>query len=205
MSDANTHQFPVHFSDPVMQRILNIPLPPPDNIAQEYGFGFGEDFDIDYELITEAHSFEPPNNLQLPPPGPVPHVSDNAIGTVNNTYLPLPPAEHTAAATNNANTITTTTPPTTPAAQPGRGKGRRSKFSPTELEELARVVYSTNPYGAKHGDKKTAWEDVAKKLKDKGLFMTSSVDTIRNKMASLLTYFEVSFSFNPLAETNGLC
>ena len=36
------------------------------------------------------------------------------------------------------------------------------------------------------------WEEVAKKLKDKGLFLTSSVDTIKNKMTVLLTYFEVS-------------
>ena len=72
-----------------------------------------------------------------------------------------------------------------------------AKVSPAQLEELAHVVYSINPYSAKHGDKKSQWEEVAKKLKDKGMFLASSVDTIRNKMTALLAYFEVSLLFTP--------
>ena len=198
-----------------MQRMLNIPLPPPDDIAEQYGFGYGEDFEIDYELLAQAHSYElpapirlrpddnaqPVPTLQLPPLGPTvaaATLSDCATHTGNNTSPPLPllpPAEHTAAITNESTNISIATPPATPTTQTAHSKGRRSKFSPAELEELARVVYSINPYGAKHGDKKSQWEEVAKKLKDKGMFSASSVDTIRNKMTALLAYFEVSLLF----------
>jgi hypothetical protein len=66
----------------------------------------------------------------------------------------------------------------------------------TDLEELACIIYSVNPYSVKHGDKKAQWEEVVKGLKDKGLFLTSSVGTIRNKMTALLTYFEVGINFS---------
>ena len=110
----------------------------------------------------------------------------------------MPFAEHTASITNKSTNISVATPPTTPTTQMAHSKGRHSKFSPAELEELTCVVYSINPYGAKHGDKKSQWEEVAKKLKDKGMFLASSVDTIRNKMTALLAYFEVSLLFTPL-------
>ena len=49
-----------------------------------------------------------------------------------------------------------------------------------------------NLYGASHGKKASAWEEVATKLKNAGNFKDSLTDTIRNKMTALLAYFEGS-------------
>ena len=54
------------------------------------------------------------------------------------------------------------------------------------------MVYTLNPYGAKHGYKTKAWEEVAAKLKEQGLFLKSSVETVKHKMAALIAYQEVS-------------
>ena len=50
-----------------MQRTLNIPLPPPDDIAEQYRFSYGEDFEIDYELLVQTHSYELPAPIHLRP------------------------------------------------------------------------------------------------------------------------------------------
>ena len=56
--------------------------------------------------------------------------------------------------------------PVTPAAPTHGGKREQVKFSPHKIEALAHMVYTLNPYGAKHGDKTKAWEEVAAKLKE---------------------------------------
>ena len=157
-----------------MQNILSIPLPPFDDIIQQYGYGFGNDFDIDYDLIMQAHTDKLSNNtILLPGPGggtqptsvlqiPPPNTAniDGTTTTRDKIYLLPPPFnEHGATAVTTVSTRDTSNyapaPLATPAAQPGCSKGHHSKFSPTELKELTHVVYSVNPYGAKHGDKKT--------------------------------------------------
>ena len=84
------------------------------------------------------------------------------------------------------------TQPVTPAAPTHDGKHEWVKFSPHEIEALARMVYTLNPYGAKHGYKTKAWEEVAAKLKEQGLFLKSSVEMVKHKMAALIPYQEVS-------------
>ena len=141
-----------------MQCILNIPLPPPNDIAEQYGFGYEEDFEIDYELLVQAHSYELPTpirlhpddnaqpvpTLQLPPLGPTVAAATLSNGTThtgNNTSPPLPllpPTENTAAITKESTNISIATPPATPTTQTAHSKGLRSKFSPAKPEELTR-------------------------------------------------------------------
>ena len=46
--------------------MLNLPLTT-DEAAFEYGFGFGEDFELDYKAFTEAHSHKLPKAMHLQP------------------------------------------------------------------------------------------------------------------------------------------
>ena len=124
---------------------------------------------------------------------------------VANPHLPSTtiPTTHTSAPSDavlvGANI--SLTPPTTPVKK--KGGGRRAKFSPAALEQLARVVYSINPYGAPHGKKMEAWEQVATEIKGYGYFKNSSVETIRNKMSAMMTYFEVgTYMYHIYSTTN---
>lgn len=196
--------------------MLNLP-PATNEAAFQYGFGFGEDFELDYEAFTEAHTYELPKATRLqpeftggnppPPPSNPPASGPVARGdtppssliatdvadtnSTLNHHLPLLPPFSPAPAPTIANTGNfDITPPPTPAVK--KAGGRRAKFPPAALEQLARVVYMVNLYGASHGKKASAWEEVATKLKGDGHFKNSSTETIRNKMAALLAYFEVS-------------
>lgn len=208
-------------------RDLMLNLPPSNDAAFEHGFGYGEDFDPDYESILEAHSYEaskatclnvdlpsgiPPHPPHPPAPGPLASTpvvcGDTPRPTVFTTTsiadaTPVPAHPSIPSNTNVPTTRTSTlsdivltgadlslTPPTTPAEK--KGGRRRVKFPPAALEQLARVVYSINPYGAPHGKKAEAWEQVATEVKEYGYFKNSSMDTIRNKMSAMLAYFEVS-------------
>ena len=46
--------------------MLNLP-PATDKATFEYGFGFGEDFKLDYEAFAEAHSHKVPKAMHLQP------------------------------------------------------------------------------------------------------------------------------------------
>jgi hypothetical protein len=121
--------------------------------------------------------------LPLPPPtsteaAPAPP-PDSTLSAANENMLPMPTTVVTPPAT----------PPPTPAAP---GKGRRTKFPAAWLEGLARVVYTINPYAAKHGEKRLAWDKVLKMLRKQGMFEMSSADTVKNKMSAMLAYFKVS-------------
>lgn len=235
-----------------LNQILSIP--PPDNVAFHFGYGFGEDFEADYEYLEDLCSYKSKEHPQLhatdtttpllpllPPPnsptatlavtdaaalpcGPLPRLSptdsaatpftttntvpftdgpltpDTPLAVINPTPFPtnpLPPLPRVSALTTPTTAVTSPfkpegyeTPPPSPDTQPTRRP--KAKFSSRELEELARVVVDVNPYGAKHGNKTTAWADVAKQLKGGGYFMHSSVDVIKNKMTALIAYQKVS-------------
>lgn len=178
--------------------LLNLPLPPSDNFAWEYGYGYGEDFDFDYELLSEASAFNPHASMAPCPP--------SALRPPLPPFSPFSPILLTTPTPATSTPITqpiiapsivpsAVTPPATPVKPPvtpaKKGRGSRSRFSPAELEELARTVYNINPHGAKHGDKKVQWLKVEKMLKDKKMFLSSSVETIKNKMSALLAWHEV--------------
>jgi hypothetical protein len=202
MSNKTPSEF-AHTMSPTFIQMLH-GFPPPDDVAAQYGYGYGEDFEPDYDLLTEAYARQlahrvpedvPPPAITLPflPPPPTPAVGGAAI-----THEPNEAAEHFPTLPNHTTSTVTqpvtqpVTPPVTPAAPTRGGKRERAKFSPHEIEALARVVYTLNPYGAKHGDKTKAWEEVAAKLKEQGLFLKSSVETVKHKMAALIAYQEVS-------------
>lgn len=208
MANNTNSQFEHTFSSAFGRNLVKL-FPPRDDVALEYGYGFGDSFEADYDKSTEAHSYELPQYSRrflddfisthgtLPPLPPTPE-------EVRNFELsptpPPPPASNTTTDTDtNLHTLPPAvdiiTPPATPPNVPNApGRGRRSKFSVSELEGLARVVYNENPYGAKHGEKKTAWDNVLGKLQEQGLFKKSSADTVKNKMSAMLAYFEVSSS-----------
>jgi hypothetical protein len=129
-----------------------------------------------------------------------PLTPDPPLAMINPTPFPtnpLPPLPRVSAVITPTTTVTTSfkpeayeTPPPSPNTQPTHCP--KAKFSSHELEELARVVVDINPYGAKHGNKTTAWADVAKQLKGDGYFMHSSVDVMKNKMTALIAYQKVS-------------
>jgi hypothetical protein len=198
MSNETTSQF-AHTMSPTFIQMLH-GFPPPDDIAPQYGYGYGEDFEPDFDLLTEAHARQlahrvpedvPPPAITLPflPPPPAPAVEGAAI-----MHGPNEAVEHFPFLPNHTTSTITqpVTPPATPAAPTRGGKRERVKFSHHEIEALARVVYSLNPYGAKHGDKTKAWEEVAAKLKEQGFFLKSSVETVKHKMAALIAYQEVN-------------
>ena len=70
-------------------------------------------------------------------------------------------------------------------------KGHHTKFPVVWLEDLAQVVYTINPYAAKHGEKKVAWEKVLEMLREQGIFEWSSANTVK-KMSAMSAYFKVS-------------
>ena len=176
-------------------------LPPPDDIAPQYGYGYGEDFEPDYELLTEAYlthqrAHQVPEDVPPPaitPPSLPAPPAPAAEGTAT-MHGPNEAAEHSPPTPNHTTptVVQPVTPPVTPAAPTHGGKRERVKFSHHEIEALARIVYNLNPYAAKHGDKTKAWEEVAAKLKEQGFFLKSSVETVKHKMTALIAYQDVS-------------
>ncbi|KZP21023.1 hypothetical protein FIBSPDRAFT_891416 [Athelia psychrophila] len=67
---------------------------------------------------------------------------------------------------------------------------KRAHYSAMELEELVRITIEENPFGAKHGEKGATWKRVAQRLKALGYFRTSSAETIKHKLMSLIAYQE---------------
>ena len=169
-------------------------------LPPQYGYGYGKDFEPDYDLLTEAYARQlahrvpedvPPPAITLPflPPPPTPAVGGAAI-----THEPNEAAEHFPTLPNH--TTSTVAPPVTlpvtPTASTCSGKHEWVKFSSHEIEAPTHMVYTLNPYGAKHSDKTKAWEEVSAKLKEQGLFLKSSVKIVKHKMAALIAYQEVS-------------
>jgi hypothetical protein len=70
-------------------------------------------------------------------------------------------------------------------------KAAPSHYKTAEYLGLANALVELKPYGALHGRKGEAWDGVVAYLKDKGMFLTSSSETIKNKASALLRYQEV--------------
>ena len=197
MSNETPSEFAHTNSPTFINMLLNVP--PTNNVAFEYGHGLGDSFEPDYDLLTEAYTSSMHSltrhiteDLQLGPVMPL-----LALLTLTSTEAapPLPPDSILSATNKNMLPMPTTivTPPETPPPTPAAlGKGRRTKFPAAWLEGLARVVYTTNPYAAKHREKKLTWDEVLKMLRKQGMFEMSSADTVKNKMSAMLAYFKVS-------------
>lgn len=71
----------------------------------------------------------------------------------------------------------------------------RTRYSGKEYIGLITLVLELNPFAAKHGNKGAAWEEVAEAVKAKGLFKSSSSETIKNKALALIKYQEASTAF----------
>jgi hypothetical protein len=74
---------------------------------------------------------------------------------------------------------------------PAPSKAAPPHFKTAEYLGLANALVELKPYGALHGKKGEAWDGIAAHLKGKGMFLTSSPDTIKNKATALLKYQEV--------------
>jgi hypothetical protein len=148
MSNETTSEF-AHTMSPTFIQMLH-GFPPPDDVAPQYGYGYGEDFEPDYDLLTGAYECQlthrvpedvPPPAITLPflPPPPTPAVEGAAI-----MHGPNEAAEHTTSTVTQPVTL-----PATPAAPTCSGKREQVKFFPHKIEALAHVVYSLNPYLSK--------------------------------------------------------
>lgn len=157
-----------------MDSILGVPSPPPNNVAHMYGYGTGKDFELNVNSINPdptapvIRPFTP-----FPTPGSLP------------TLPPMgPPVEKPALAPPND----TGRPPAKPSRR------TRSKFTPRELEQAARVTIEVDPFSAKHGEKGTTWVEVCDRLKAMGLCLNSSADSVKNKVMAMLAYQRVCFT-----------
>lgn len=65
-------------------------------------------------------------------------------------------------------------------------------FNAVALDQLARIVMDINLYGARHGDKKEAWQRVLKAFQAAGFCPTISLETMKNKVNAMLAYHDVS-------------
>lgn len=169
----------------------NVPAvlwPPPDYLAPEYGFGVGEDFELDYEQLdinamnnhpSATHFYPkpngPPSELSPPPTSiqrasPTPsNASDVELGG-----SPEPVAN-----------LDTRTP---------AKRNSRSKWRYKDLKGLAAAVAELNPYGCKHGMTQEVWANIEKQLKDRHLCVDISIGSLKNKMNALLIHHAVSGS-----------
>jgi hypothetical protein len=97
-------------------------------------------------------------------------------------------------------------PEVKPAAKPSAKRARDSdppapskatppRYNTDEYIGLANALIELKPYGALHGKKGEAWDGIAAYVKGKGLFLTSSPETIKNKASALLKYQEVRTCF----------
>ncbi|EIN09892.1 hypothetical protein PUNSTDRAFT_133664 [Punctularia strigosozonata HHB-11173 SS5] len=76
---------------------------------------------------------------------------------------------------------------------PNRPKRKHgTKFSKAELYELARTAVDIDPGSEPWGKITQAWQRVAEHLWEKRMFVGSSVETIKNKMNSMVSYHEGS-------------
>lgn len=163
-----------------MDNILGIPVPPPNNMAHLYGYGTGEDFEPDVNSINPdptAPVIRP--STPFPVPGALPTLPPREP-TVNDSALAPPPSPTRRSAK--------------PAARTG-GRKTRTKFTPRELEQAARVTIEVDPFSAKHGEKGTAWVEVCDRLKAMGLCLNSPAESVKNKVMALLAYQRVCTAF----------
>jgi hypothetical protein len=195
-----SNQPPSEFAHTNSPSFINMLLngPPADNVAFEYGHGFSDSFEPDYDLLTEVHTRSTPSltHHAADPALPLLPLPLSSLAPASTEAAPALPPSSTPFSTNESMlpmpTTIITPPVTPPPTHTVPGKGRRTKFPAAWLEGLARVVYTTNPYAAKHGEKKAAWDKVLEMLRKQGMFETSSADTVKNKMSAMLAYFKVS-------------
>ena len=199
-----SNQPPSEFAHTNSPSFINILLngPPANNVAFKYGHGFSDSFEPDYDLLTEVHTRSMPSlthhaaeDHQWGPALPLLPLPPLSLAPASTEAAPALPPSSTPFSTNESMLLMPTTiitpPVTPPPTHTVPGKGCRTKFPAAWLEGLARVVYTTNPYAAKHEEKKAAWDKVLEMLRKQGMFETSLADTVKNKMSAMLAYFKV--------------
>ncbi|KAF7964924.1 hypothetical protein HWV62_1633 [Athelia sp. TMB] len=146
--------------------------PPHDQSIPQYGYGFGDDFELDYnDLDLDAMNKDPSATHFY------------AKGRKSPVGVPPLPARHDTPVP----TTLTPAPPAT-ANKPPAKRVPRVKWSFKDLKGLAAAVAQVNPYGCKHGMTQQAWEEVSEKLKEEGLCLTVPVGSLRNKMSAILAH-----------------
>ncbi|KAF7987129.1 hypothetical protein HWV62_341 [Athelia sp. TMB] len=177
--------------------------------APDYTFDYQPIFDPRYDTVDVSHSYEPPvfnqptlpipERPRLPPFQPTPGTGlpratpatlrGHATPIIPRMDSPrpttpiLPPPPSPSDSSDNG------TPPPRKTTPPTRGRVR-GKWAPSELEELVRHVCEVNPFGAKHGEKGTAWKEVVRRLRAAGMCQNKSLETTKHKVMALIAYQE---------------
>ncbi|KAF8520688.1 hypothetical protein JB92DRAFT_2894368, partial [Gautieria morchelliformis] len=116
----------------------------------------------------------------------------------NSTNAPHPPAVALSLVTSVA------APPSTPdessntgldasgvlGSQPISSRKAREAFSLHDLDQLLRAVIEVNPYMAPRAKLGEHWKEVARRVQESGSCLNREPDTLKNKVASLLTWVE---------------
>ncbi|KAF8523989.1 hypothetical protein JB92DRAFT_2827146 [Gautieria morchelliformis] len=116
----------------------------------------------------------------------------------NSTNAPHPPAVALSLVTSVA------APPSTPdkssntglgasgvlGSQPISSRKAREAFSLRALDQLLCAVIEVNPYMAPRAKLGEHWKEVARRMQESGSCLNREPDTLKNKVASLLTWVE---------------
>ncbi|KAF8575671.1 hypothetical protein K439DRAFT_1623411 [Ramaria rubella] len=83
-----------------------------------------------------------------------------------------------------------------PASQPVKAKAKAARkpheeFSTHDLDQLLRAVIEVDPYMAPHNKVGERWKEIMKHVQDAGYCLGHDHETLKNKVASLLTWVEV--------------
>jgi hypothetical protein len=85
------------------------------------------------------------------------------------------------------------TPQSEPTAPGSKGKRKPCKdFSRQDLDQLLRAVINVNPYMAACNKVGEQWKAVARKVQAEGFCKGKDLDTLKNKVNSLLQWVQVS-------------
>ncbi|KAF8480624.1 hypothetical protein JB92DRAFT_2837596 [Gautieria morchelliformis] len=103
----------------------------------------------------------------------------------NSTNAPHPPAVALSLVTS------VTAPPRTPD-ESSNTRLDASAFSLRDLDQLLHAVIEVNPYMAPRAKLGEHWKEVARRVQESGSCLNREPDTLKNKVASLLAWVELS-------------
>jgi hypothetical protein len=85
------------------------------------------------------------------------------------------------------------TPQSEPTAPGSKGKRKpREDFSRQDLDQLLRAIINVNPYMVARNKVGEQWKAVARKVQAEGFCKGKDLDTLKNKVNSLLQWVQVS-------------
>ncbi|KAF8510403.1 hypothetical protein JB92DRAFT_2940616 [Gautieria morchelliformis] len=106
----------------------------------------------------------------------------------NSTNAPHPPAVALSLVTSSSNTGLDASGVL--GSQPISSRKVREAFSLHDLDQLLRAVIEVNPYMAPRAKLGEHWKEVARRVQESGSCLNRELDTLKNKVASLLTWVE---------------